>query len=161
MPNPKIPAAHSSLGSLSKYELHLLADGLLEPEPWIVERCVEFVLAETRGLWHGRARAMMCRRLKHCELSRTHRTTLLACITERLASGDFSEQFKDQLRLALHIDTAKTHAVCRECAASARPYVRQYAAWALSPERLQNARPNQSLEPTRVGRPPLSAQIKR
>jgi hypothetical protein len=134
-----MPAAHADLGSLSKPELHALADGLLQPEPWIVERCVAFVLAQTRGLWHGRARAMMCRRLKHCHLGRTHRTALVACITERLARGVFSEQFKDQLRLALSLDPAHTLAVAGTCLSSPKPHVRRYAQWVLELERLHAA----------------------
>ena len=139
MPRVAIPTAHAELAALSKVELHALADGLLKREPWAVERCVEFVVAETRGLWHGRARAMMCRRLKHCTLGRTHRTELLSCITGRLASGSFSEQFKDQLRLAMHIDSRETLQVCRKCLGSRKPHVRRYAEWALSLEQVHNA----------------------
>lgn len=119
-------------GTLSKIELRALANGLLAPEPWVIERCVEFVLAETQGYWHGRARAMMCRRLKHCELGRTHRTKLVACITGRLSAGTFSEQFKDQLRLAMHCDLQHVREVSRECLASGKPHVRRYAEWVLS-----------------------------
>jgi len=70
MAHSKIPLPNSEFEFLPKVELHQLADELLNHEPLIVERCVQFVLAETHGLWHGRARAMMCRRLKHCELGR-------------------------------------------------------------------------------------------
>jgi hypothetical protein len=125
-------AAILDLSLLTKNELHVLADGLLQPEPWVVERCVAFVLADTRGLWHGRARAMMCRRLKHCSLGRTHREQLLACIGGRLASGAFSEQFKDQLRLCLHVDRQHTLEICRKSVGSAKPHVRRYAEWVLS-----------------------------
>jgi hypothetical protein len=127
------------MAMLSKVELHALADGLLEPEPWVVERCVAFVLAETQGLWHGRARAMMCRRLKHCDLGRTHRTDLLSCIISRLSNGSFSEQFKDQLRLAMHLDLPKVVAASRKCLTSQKPYVKRYAEWALSPEHTKSA----------------------
>lgn len=74
-------------------ELHRFADELFGSEPWVVERCVQFVLAETRGLWHGRARAMMCRRVKHCELARIHRTELVSCITNRLVHGSMPSGF--------------------------------------------------------------------
>jgi len=134
-----VPLPHAELASLSKLELHALADGLLRPEPWVIERCVEFVLAETQGVWHGRARAMMCRRLKHCSLGRTHRSQLVACITSRLANGLFSEQFKDQLRLAMHLDLEQTLEVCRKSLSSKRPHVKRYAEWALSPEHVHNA----------------------
>ncbi len=126
------PIDHAEFSTLSKRELHALADGMLEHEPNVVDYCIEFVLAETKGHWHGRARAMMCRRLKHCELGRTNRTRLLNCILHRLRSGEFSEQFKDQLRLALHLDAKQTFAACEGAMSSDRPHVRRYAMWALS-----------------------------
>jgi hypothetical protein len=135
-----VPAAHAGFASLTKMELHAWADALLACEPLDVQRCVDFVVAETTGLWHGRARAMMCRRLKHCGLGRTHCGVLVECITRRLAHGTFSEQFKDQLRLAIHLDPQRTLAVCRECAGSAKPYVRRYAEWALSLPASRDAR---------------------
>jgi hypothetical protein len=75
---------------------------------------------------------MMCRRLKHCELGRTNRTKLLTCILHRLRSGEFSEQFKDQLRLALHLDAKQSFAACESAMSSDRLHVRRYATWALS-----------------------------
>jgi hypothetical protein len=136
MPTAAMSDSHTQLRLLSKSELHELADGLLDPEPWAVERCVAFVVAETQGLWHGRARAWMCRRLKHCALGRTHRAALLACICGGLSDGSFSEQFKDQLRVAMHLDPPRTLEAARMCLASPRPHVRRYAQWALSLEPL-------------------------
>jgi hypothetical protein len=118
---------------LTKYDLHLLADRLLEQDQAAIDRCVLFVLAETRGLWHGRARAMMCRRLKHCTLGTAQCGELVVAITARLEAGAFSEQFRDQLRLAMHLDYQRTIEVCRNILASPRRlYVRRYAQWALS-----------------------------
>ncbi|WP_156920026.1 hypothetical protein [Comamonas composti] len=130
---------HAEFATLTKRELHELADGLLVPEPLIIERAVQFMLADTQGLWHGRARAMISRRLKHCSLGRTHRTQLFECITGRLSSGQFSEQFKDQLRLAMHLDLARTLEVCKKAIGSKKLHVQRYAPWALSPEHEQNA----------------------
>ena len=139
MAKPPIPQPHADFARFTKLELHAMADALLTCEPVMVQGCVDFVLAETRGLWHGRARAMMCRRLKHCQLGRAHHTALVKCITDRLVRGEFSEQFKDQLRLALHLDLAATLATCRACLQSPKPYVRRYAEWAISLHHLQNA----------------------
>lgn len=136
----RIPEPHAEFGRLTKMELHALADELLLTcEPVTVQRCVDFVKAETKGFWHGRARAMICRRLKHCPLGRAHRTELVAAITQRLEQGSFSEQFKDQLRLALHLDRERTLASCRVCLRSAKPYVRRYAEWALNLEGANDA----------------------
>ena len=126
-----LPPPHAEFQFLSKQDLHQLADGLLAPEPWVVERCIDFVLAETQGMWHGRARAKMCRRLKHCDLGRTNRTRLVDCILSRLREGRFSEQFKDQLRLALQLDRARTLKVCADALASNKAYVVRYGAWGM------------------------------
>jgi len=135
------PIVHAELGRLSKPELYRLADGLLQPEPWVIERCVEFVCSETQGLWHGRARAMMCRRLKHCAFGRKHRTALLACILDRLANGTFSEQFKDQLRLAIHLDSQQTLKVAHNCVANSKTksHAKRYAEWVVSHQGSENA----------------------
>lgn len=121
---------------LSKYELHQLAGRLLEQQSAAIDLAVKFVLAETRGHWHGRGRAMMCRRLKHCELGQADSALLVGTIIDRLATGTFSEQFKDQLRLALHLDFRRTVEACREIAGHpGRPYIRRYAQWILLPGR--------------------------
>lgn len=141
MPKAAIPAPHAEFNALTKPELRELANLLLHPnaEPWVVERCVAFVVAETSGLWHGRARAMMCRRLKHCHLGRTHQSQLVAVICGRLEQGAFSEQFKDQLRLALHLAPTTTAEACRKLVSNPLSHVRRYAEWVLSPEHTQNA----------------------
>lgn len=130
-----MPEPHAEFAGVTKMELHAWVDALASCEPVHVQRCVDFVLAETKGLWHGRARAAMCRRLKHCELGRSHRTALVGCILDRLESGTFSEQFKDQLRLARHLDLPKTVAAARAAVGSGKPHVRRYAQWVLSLER--------------------------
>lgn len=136
---PPTPVVHAEFKALSKLELHALADGLLSADPNTVDYCVKFVLSETKGHWHGRARAMMCRRLKHCALSRDTRANLLRCILGRLKTGEFSEQFKDQLRLALHLDARQTLSACQEALSSTKSYVQRYAAWALALTRSANA----------------------
>jgi hypothetical protein len=137
MAHSKLPLPNSEFESLSKVELHQLADELLNQEPLVIDRCVQFVLAETHGFWHGRARAMMCRRLKHCELGRKHRTELVSCITNRLSHGNFSEQFKDQLRLVIHLDMEKLIQVSQSCLSSPVHHVKRYAQWLLSEEHLK------------------------
>jgi hypothetical protein len=115
-------------------QLHELADNLLIEEPLAIEKCVEFIATETEGLWHGRARAMMCRRLKHCPLTESQRKLLVGCITERLEVGHFAEQFRDQLRLAMHLDPIQTFNIARACVTNSKLHVRRYAEWVLSHE---------------------------
>ena len=80
---------------LSKYEWLAVADELLRHQaPDVVDLCVRFFLAESRGVSDGRIRALLARRFKHCQLGRTHRDQLVACIARRLTEGNFSEQFR-------------------------------------------------------------------
>ena len=120
------------LGQIGKRELHELADTILYEDAAGIEQCVTFFEAETRGFWHNRARAMMARRLKHASLSEAQRGRLLRAVLGRLASGSFTEQFKDQLRLGLHLDREQTCAAARACRVSPKDYVRRYAAWVLA-----------------------------
>jgi hypothetical protein len=132
MPTPIRQAKVDELRSLSKGDLHDLADGLVLKETGAIEKCVEFILAETKGNWHGRARAMMCRRLKNCELNPEERKQLVTCISDRLVHGNFGEQFYDQLRLAMRLDQKQIFAVAQECIASPpKEYVRRFALWIL------------------------------
>lgn len=117
--------------ALHKADLHQLADRLLSDDPEAIELCVAFIEVDTLGNWHGRARAHMARRLKHCTLSPQQQARLLAAILGRLASGRFAEQFKDQIRLALFLDAAQALAVARNCLDHPKEYVRRYAAWIL------------------------------
>lgn len=117
---------------LSKPDLHELADALLAEEDFVVQHCIDFVCSETEGLWHGRARALMCRRLKHIALSKKQSAQLVECISHRFTTGAFSEQFKDQLRLALSLDADLVFKVAVNSQASLVPHVRRYAAWVLS-----------------------------
>jgi hypothetical protein len=123
------------LENLDKGDLYDLADGLLSCDREAIERCFEFILAETRGVWHGRARAMMCRRLKHCEIAPERRQRLVDCIMNRLVSGDFSEQFQDQLRLAIHLDPERTFKLAHRCLTStSKEHIRRLAQWVVKHE---------------------------
>ena len=74
---------------------------------------------------------MMCRRLKHAELSNAQRESLVGVILWRLTSGRFSEQFRDQLRLALQLDVNATLVVAQREVQNTKPHVRRLAEWLL------------------------------
>ncbi|NOS72285.1 MAG: hypothetical protein HOP33_20470 [Verrucomicrobia bacterium] len=124
----------SNFESLDKGELLALCDRLLTDDPDAVEECVTFIEAEALGLWHGRARAMMARRLKHCRMSQPQRTRAVRAILDRLVRGQFSEQFKDQLRFVLHVAPERAFNVARSCQGAAADHVRRYATWIMSHE---------------------------
>jgi hypothetical protein len=54
---------------------------------------------------------------------------------ERLASGRFSEQFKDQLRLAIHLDFKTTLAAAQKAIESPKPHITRNARWVVSHEK--------------------------
>lgn len=111
-----------------------LVERLAANNPKAVQTCIEFIEADTKGIRHGRIRALMCRRLKHCTLNNKQRTRLVYHITERLRTGNFSQQFKDELRLALVLDRAYTFKVAKASQHDGREYVRRYAKWVLDHE---------------------------
>jgi hypothetical protein len=93
---------------------------------------VNFICQESRGHWHNRARALMCRRLKHCTIYKWQRQLLVDCILGRLHEGRFTEQFRDQLRLALHLDRPACLRAATESLSAPKWYARHLAAWLLA-----------------------------
>jgi hypothetical protein len=124
--------SNSGFDSVSKPELHAIADRASQGDPEAIEWCVGFMEQESRGIWHGRARAMMARRFKHVSLSVGQRSRLVRAILNRLTQGNFSEQFKDQLRLAVHLEPAVVRSVAEACLKSESAHVRRYAEWTLA-----------------------------
>jgi hypothetical protein len=131
------PLQLTEFEAMSRLEVRALADSLLGGQPDVIETCVRFTCAETVNLWHGRGRAMMCRRLKHIPLARNQKDRLVKSILHRLATGQFSEQFGDQLRLALHLNSRATLAVATRALESGKPHVKRYSKWVLSHEGTQ------------------------
>lgn len=125
------PMQVAEFESMSKSQVRTLADSLLSNEHGAVETCVRFVCAETQNIWHGRGRAMMCRRLKHLPLTDDQTQRLVDGILHRLSAGRFSEQFRDQLRLALQLSREDTFTAARQLMSAEKPYLRRYAQWIL------------------------------
>lgn len=93
--------------------------------------CIEFFLAESRGIWHGRARAKIARNLKSMALDKADADRLVTCIIDRLLTGNFSEQFRDQLNLALCICPDRVGDAARDGAGNSKAYVSKYCQWTL------------------------------
>jgi hypothetical protein len=132
------PAQVNAWDSFTKVEVRAMADRLRTGDVSAIDDAVRFVCVESANQWHGRGRAMMCRRLKHLELSRKQSSQLVEAILERLVSGRFSEQFRDQLRLALHLDRRGTLVTARRGAKSEKAHVRRYSEWALAHDEAAN-----------------------
>jgi hypothetical protein len=143
----RVPARDPRFESRSKYDLVALCDRLLADDPDAVEECVAFLEAETARMWHGRARAVMARRLKHRPLSACQRDRAARAVLGRLTRGQFSEGFKDQLRPALRLDPGRAFAAARAVPADAPEHVRRYAAWVLAHEPDRRAAPGGPPDP--------------
>lgn len=122
----------SKIADLKISDLKKLADKLIERNPSAVDLCIEFVLEESKGSGHNRARALICRRLKHCQLNEEQRSRLVFCIINRLELGLFYSDFKDQLHLALNLDLPLTLEACKRAKTNSKEYIRNCAEWALS-----------------------------
>ena len=115
--------------SLTKQKLMSLADGLIIANPQSIGSCIDFIETDTRGVWHNRARAIMCRRLKHVELSAIDSDRVVKAILGKLKSGDFSEQFRDMLKLAAVLDPTTTQETAESLLCDKREFVRREAKW--------------------------------
>ncbi|BDS07406.1 hypothetical protein NT6N_24460 [Oceaniferula spumae] len=114
---------------LDKQALHGLCDRLIGKDADAIEDCIRFIESDSEGIWHGRARAMMCRRLKHIALSEVDSDRLITSIFDRFKSGNFSHQFRDMLHLAIDLDRTSTLALARQLSGDSREFVRRQAAW--------------------------------
>lgn len=130
-----------NFAALTKVAVRALADTLRNGAADDVAACVRFVCADTGagsapratlaapGLWHGRGRAMMCRRLKHLEVTADQRRALVTAISGRLLSGRFAQQFRDELRLLLALDRNAAVAAASAAIQSDAEHVRRLGRW--------------------------------
>lgn len=115
--------------SLTKPELHSLIDDVQLGDTDVTSRAVAFVIAESFGMWHNRARAKLCRYFKNHPPSEYECQRMVDAITSRLIDGRFSEQFKDQLSMAIRFDPNRMAEVATVASRSDREYIRRYADW--------------------------------
>ncbi|MFK7738246.1 MAG: hypothetical protein AB8B50_19640 [Pirellulaceae bacterium] len=115
--------------SLTKGDLHLLIADVKRGDRDAIERAVEFVCAESFGIWHNRARAKLCRHFKNHPTTDVETSRMVEAIVSRLVGGQFSEQFKDQLCMAVRLAPARMNEATHVASSSERAYVRRYADW--------------------------------
>ena len=89
---------------LSKGDLHDLIAKVKSRDLPSIARAIDFVTADSLGMWHNRARAKLCRYFKNEPPNNEQQRRLVETIEQRLVTGSFYEQFKDQLGLAAIFD---------------------------------------------------------
>ena len=110
-------------------ELHGFIAEVKNGEQTSVSKAVDFVIAESLGMWHNRARAKLCRHFKNHPPTPDQQTRLVESIAKRLITGRFYEQFKDQLAMAIRFCPARMSDAAAAASQSERPYVQKYAEW--------------------------------
>lgn len=115
--------------SLTKSELHKLIDDVKAGDHEATARATAFVSAESFGMWHNRARAKLCRYFKNHPPSDDQCRQMVDAIIGRFTDGRFSEQFKDQLSMAIRLAPDKMIDAAALASRSDRSYVRRYATW--------------------------------
>lgn len=115
--------------SLTTPELHALIDDVKRGDAEAASRAVVFVTAESFGMWHNRARAKLCRYFKNHPPSDDECRAMVDAIIGRLTEGRFSEQFKDQLSMAIRFDPHRIAEAVAVASRSDKEYIRRYADW--------------------------------
>lgn len=113
--------------SLSKPDLDVLIYDVKRGQADAIRRAVDFVTAESFGYWHNRARAKLCRHFKNHPPPEEDSKRLVDAIASRLIDGRFSEQFEDQLSMAIRFDPARMADIADVASRSDREYIRRYA----------------------------------
>jgi len=115
--------------TLTKSELHWLIEDVKRGDSDAATRAVEFVTAESFGLWHNRARANLCRYFKNHPPPDDQCRSMVDAIVSRLIEGRFYEQFKDQLSMAIRFSPDRLAEAATVASSSEKEYIRRYAAW--------------------------------
>lgn len=116
-----------AFSELSKEQLQILIFRMKQGDTNATNLCVIFVTYECRGTWHNRARANICTYLKTHPPSQDVQEQLVSVVCSRLATGYFSEQFSNQLSMAIRFAPDKMHAVATVSGDDSREYVRRYS----------------------------------
>lgn len=113
--------------SILKQDLHGLIDDVHAGDQAAVSRAVDFVVAESFGLWHNRARAKLCRWFKNHRPNQDQQQRMVEAIAARLTDGNFFEQFRDQLSMAVRFDPDLMQRTAASLLNADKDYVRDYA----------------------------------
>jgi len=117
--------------SYAKAELNDMIERVKRGDRSLVYELVVFTLAESWGIWHGRARAKICRYLRNHPPDATLQSKLVDTVCTRLETGRFSQQFRDQLRMAIRFSADRMRLLADSLLSSEKMYIRRSAAWVL------------------------------
>lgn len=115
--------------TLRKPELNSLINDVKHGDAEAIAKAVEFVVAESLGLWHNRARAKICRYFKNHPPAPDECRRMVDAIVERLTKGQFYQQFKDQLTMAIRFAPDRMAASAAVASSSDKEYIQRYANW--------------------------------
>ena len=135
------------LRSIGRSELHELISAVKQGDADAQSRAVVFVTMESFGMWHNRTRAKLCRYFKNHPPDEQARRRLVDSVIARLLAGNFSEQFKDQLAMAIRFDRDRLAEAATLVAHSQKPYVRRYASWIQ--QKLATSNPSAAASPSK------------
>lgn len=91
-----------------------------------------FLQRNSRGYWHNRGRAALCRYFKRNPPSKRDCEAIGNAIATKLISGFIDEQFKDQLRFAIVHTPDILRRAAYVAAESNNPIACQHADWVLT-----------------------------
>ena len=111
---------------LSKGELHDLIAATKAGDPDAIKQSVAFVTVESFGYWHNRARAKLCRHFKNHPPSQKQCDRMVGTIYGRLTTGNFHEQFRDQLSMAIRFNRDRMEEAANIALRSDREYIVRY-----------------------------------
>ncbi|WP_338440821.1 hypothetical protein VZG28_07155 [Synechococcus elongatus IITB4] len=114
------------LSKLTKIDLYQLIEEVKAGNSDAIVKATLFVAHESFGLWHNRARAKLCRHFKNHPPARENCDQMIDAVIQRLIDGRFSEQFIDQLSMAIRLDPKRMQAAAIAALTSEKVYVRRY-----------------------------------
>lgn len=120
------------ISQLTKVDLYQLIEAVKAGDRDSISKATLFVAHESFGLWHNRARAKLCRHFKNHPPAQTEDCNrMIDAIIQRLIDGRFSEQFMDQISMAIRHDPQRLYAAAIAASTSEKAYIRRYAKRAL------------------------------
>lgn len=118
--------------NFDKHQLIALIDAMSSADEFAKEKLLTFFELQSKGMWHNRARAKIARRLKHLSLTPKERCRCVDAVGRRLLTGEISEQFKDQLKMAIELDIDRIAEFADKGSISDTPHIVRFSKWVLA-----------------------------